>query len=371
MDVVVGYRNDDFAHSPFILFYEITRACDLVCRHCRASASPQPHPKQLPTEHSLGLIDDMLRFPKPPLLVLSGGDPMKREDLFDVIRYGTDKGLRIAVTPSSTPLLTRAAVSQLKHAGATRMAMSIDGADEATHDGLRGVPGSFRQTLEIMAHARDAGLPLQVNTTVTMRNYNQIDAIAQLLATQGIVLWSVFFLVPVGRGTAEKRIPAEIYEEVFERLWENARVQPFGIKTTEAHHYRRYVLQHHGDPQTNPQGQSGPERTQRAPLGVNDGKGVMFVSHTGEIYPSGFMPLLCGRFPRDSVVDVYQNSPVFHSLREPSRFHGKCGICEFSTVCGGSRARAYAVTGDPLESEPDCIYIPTAWRPHKPAELEV
>ena len=370
MDVVVDYGKDDFSHSPFILFYEITRACDLVCRHCRASAAPQPHPKQLATDQSVALFDDLLRFPKPPMLVISGGDPMKRDDLFDLIRYGTDKGLQIAITPSSTPILTRAAVSQLKHAGTRRLAMSIDGADEATHDGLRGVPGSFRQTLEIMAHAREVGLPLQVNTTVTLRNHHQIDAMAELLASQGIVLWSVFFLVPVGRGTAEKRIPGQLYEDVFERLWANARVQPFGIKTTEAHHYRRFVLQRRGDPQADPQGHGGPERTQRAPLGVNDGKGVMFVSHVGEVYPSGFMPLLCGRFPRDSVVDIYQNSPVFHSLRDPGRFHGKCGVCEFRSVCGGSRARAYAVTGDPLESEPDCVYIPAAWQ-QDPATEEV
>jgi MoaA/NifB/PqqE/SkfB family radical SAM enzyme len=211
----------------------------------------------------------------------------------------------------------------------------------------------------MLADARRLGLPVQVNTTITRRNVHQVDAIAELLATQGIAMWSVFFLIPVGRGVEEIRISGEQYERVFERLWHHACRQPYAVKTTEAPHYRRWVIQHGGDPLAAPQHPGGSaRRMHRAPLGVTDGKGVMFVSHIGEIYPAGFLPLVCGRFPSDSVVDVYQNHPTFLALRDPDRYRGNCGICEYRFLCGGSRARAYAVTGDPLGQEPDCVYQP-------------
>lgn len=356
-----SYSNEDFGHSPFVVFYEITRACDLVCRHCRASASPRSHPQELTPAQSIALLDQLAQFPKPPLLVLSGGDPMKRADIYDVISHGRSLGLNVGITPSATPLLDEAAVRRLRDSGIGRLAMSIDGAEAATHDSLRGVDGSFERTLHIMRIAREAGLQLQINTTITTRNVHQVDAIADLLQDIGIVLWSVFFLIPVGRGTAEHRVTADECEQVFEALWRNAATRPFSIKTTEAHHYRRFVLQRRGDPQRDPGHASSGERIQRAPLGVNDGKGVMFVSHIGEIYPSGFMPVLCGRFPADSVVKVYQENDLFRALRNPDGFGGKCGVCEFRRVCGGSRARAYAVHGDPLGPEPDCAHIPRGW----------
>jgi radical SAM protein with 4Fe4S-binding SPASM domain len=204
--------------------------------------------------------------------------------------------------------------------------------------------------------ARQLGLPVQVNTTITRRNFAQIDAMAEMLSTRGIAMWSVFFLIPVGRGVEEERIRPDEYEIAFEKLYGHARRQPFAVKTTEAPHYRRWVLQHGGNPLEGPR--DAGRRMHRAPLGVGDGKGVMFVSHIGEIYPAGFLPLCCGQFPRDSVVDVYQNHPTFRMLRDPDRFKGICGACEYRQVCGGSRARAFAVTGDPLEAEPDCVYRP-------------
>jgi AdoMet-dependent heme synthase len=197
-------------------------------------------------------------------------------------------------------------------------------------------------------------LPVQVNTSITRRNVHQIDAMAELLSSQGISMWSAFFLVPVGRGIEEQRIAPAEYETVFERLWHHAQCKPYAIKTTEAPHYRRYVLQQGGDPLAGPSCGG-----HRAPLGVGDGKGVMFVNHAGEIYPAGFLPLCCGRFPQNSVVETYQNHPVFLALRDPDRFKGRCGVCEYRYICGGSRARAYAVTGDYLETEPDCVYLPT------------
>jgi radical SAM protein with 4Fe4S-binding SPASM domain len=288
------------------------------------------------------------------VVVFTGGDPLKRADLLDLIRHARDAGLQTALTPSATPLATRQALQQARDAGVSCLGISLDGSDAATHDSFRGWQGSFERTLQMLAYARDLELPVQVNTTITRRNVHQVDAMAELFADQQIMMWSVFFLVPVGRGELEERIAPEEYEDVFQKLWAQSQRQPYGIKTTEAPHYRRFVLQRGGDPLASSQ----QSRPRRAPLGVGDGKGVMFVSHVGEIYPAGFLPLKCGRFPDDSVVDTYQNHPTFLSLRDPEQLTGKCGVCEYRDVCGGSRSRAYAVFDDPLASEPDCVYSP-------------
>ncbi len=356
------YTEDDFGKNPLMFYYEVTMACDLICKHCRASAQSDPDPDELTHEQSIALIDQILTFPRPPILVTTGGDPLKRPDLFELIRYATGHGLQVALTPSATPLATLDAFQEAKEAGVRRLGISLDGPEAKTHDAFRGWEGSFDRTLEMLANARKLGMGVQVNTTITRRNFQMIDAMAELLADQGIAMWSVFFLIPVGRGIEEQRISAQECEDVFAQLWQHSKRQPFSIKTTEAPHYRRYVMQQGGDPLAEPAnkagGGHGRGRGHRAPLGVGDGKGVMFVSHRGEIYPAGFLPLVCGRFPEDSVVDVYQNHPTFTSLRRPEAFLGKCGVCEYSHTCGGSRARAYAVTGDPLASEPDCVYEP-------------
>ena len=381
------YTRDDFAHSPLMFYYEVTQACDLVCKHCRASAQEHAHAEELTTEQSKRLIEQAAAFPRPPMLVLTGGDPLKRADLFELIRHAASLDLHVALTPSATPLATAAAFQRAKEAGVRALGISLDGADAKTHDAFRGWEGSFDRTLSMLANARRLELPVQVNTTITQRNFDQIDAMAELLSDQGIKMWSVFFLVPVGRGVEEKRILPEQYELAFERLWRHARSKPYAVKTTEAPHYRRYVLQHGGDPLAGPThqgdgeslspavrsepgraegredssaspGAASPKGLHRAPLGVTDGKGVMFVGHVGEIYPAGFLPLSCGRFPQVSVVDAYQKHPTFLALRDPDRFGGICGVCEYRHVCGGSRARAYAVSGDPLAAEPDCVYVP-------------
>ena len=356
-----SYTKDDFAFSPFVLFYEVTRACDLACKHCRACAQPKPHAMQLSTHMAQMLLEEIASFPKPPLLVFTGGDPMKREDIFDLVSCAVDLRLTTAMTPSATPLVTRAAINQLKDAGLARLAVSMDGIDAATHDGFRGVAGSFDRTLEIMRNSREVGLPQQVNTTITPANVHQVDEMAEMLSKENIVLWSVFFLVPVGRGLAQDRITPMQYEEVFGKLWEHSKSKPYAIKTTEAPHYRRFVLNRSDNPQKEASG-FAPGSIRRAPLGVVDGKGVMFVSHTGGIYPSGFMPLRCGHFPEESIIDVYQKSEWMMKLRDSDLLHGKCGVCEHRHSCGGSRARAYAVTGDPLGAEPDCVHVPTAWK---------
>jgi radical SAM protein len=377
------YTPDDFNRNPLMFYYEVTQACDLVCKHCRASAQEHAAPGELTTEQSKALVDQAASFPRQPTVVFTGGDPLKRADLFDLIRHAVSRGLQVALTPSATPLATREAFQRAKEAGIHALGISLDGADAKTHDAFRGWEGSFERTLRMLADARELGIPVQLNTSITRRNFHQIDAIAELLAAQGIAMWSVFFLVPVGRGVEEERIKPEEYEIAFERLWHHARNQPYAVKTTEAPHYRRYVLQHGGNPLAAPRrgeasgslhgpgahaGGSAPARLakHRAPLGVGDGKGVMFVSHIGEIYPAGFLPLVCGRFPDDNVVDVYQNHPTFRMLRDPEQLKGICGVCEYRYVCGGSRARAYAVTGDPMAAEPDCAYAPQTEAPIVP-----
>lgn len=360
---MAGRPRRDFDTSPFIVFYEITRSCDLVCLHCRACAQSLADPNELNTEESKRLIDRLAAFPEAPLLVITGGDPLKRPDVFELIAHSVGRGLETAITPSPTPLLTSKAIGRLKDAGIARMAVSIDGADDATHDQMRGVSGSFQQTRRIMADAQRSGIPLQVNTTLNPNNYDQLEAIAAMLADAGIVLWSVFLIVPVGRATEELRLSGEQYEAAFERLWQISQRVPFVVKTTEGLHYRRYVIQHRKEAEG-----AAPRLSARGAWGqghgfpgVNDGRGIMFVSHTGLIHPSGFLPMVCGMFPFNDPVEVYQKSPIFRRLRDASSFVGKCGVCEYRHVCGGSRARAYAVTGDPYESEPDCTYVPPKW----------
>lgn len=353
----LSHTRADFGRSPMVAFYETTRACDLRCAHCRADAQHWCDPRELTTAQTKQLVDQLTAFPKPPLLVLTGGDPMKRADVFEIVEHAVASGLTVAMTPSATPLVTTEAVRRLKAAGLHRLAVSLDGADAATHDGFRRVRGSFDRTFEIMGDARACGLPLQVNTTIARHNVGQVDAIAEQLSGEGIELWSVFFLVPTGRASAGQRIAPEEYEAVFEQLLRHTRRQPYAIKTTEAPHYRRFLF--HQLKQTPTRDAPATSRF----VGTNDGKGVMFVGHRGEIYPSGFLPVLCGTFPHDSVVKVYQDDPLFRALRDGDRLGGKCGACEYRHVCGGSRARSFSLTGDPLAAEPDCAYLPPQWEP--------
>jgi radical SAM protein len=353
-----------FGKSPLVAFYEVTQACDLVCAHCRACAQPRRNPAELSPALALSVLDDLARFPDPPLVVLTGGDPMKRPDIFDIVRHGSRLGLSIAMTPSATSLVTRDALAELADSGLVRLAVSIDGADATSHDGLRGVAGSFARSLEILCDARACGLTLQVNTTVHRGNLGELARMAGMLEPYDLTLWSVFFLVPVGRGLADQRIAPEQYEEAFALLSREAKRRRYLIKTTEAPHYRRFVLQQRklrGRRDSNDDPSQTPIMSSPGMMGTNDGNGVVFIGHTGLIQPSGFLPIPCGRFPGNSIVDVYQEHQLMLSLRDADGFAGKCGVCEYRTVCGGSRARAFALTGDALGSDPDCAYVPPAW----------
>ncbi len=352
-------RGPDFSRSPFIVIWEVSQACDLACVHCRADARPLRSPLELTTEQGFRLIDHVAEFGS-PLLVLTGGDPLKRDDLYDLISYAAGKGLRTAVSPSVTPLLTPEALRRFKEAGAARVAISLDGSTPRIHDSFRAVPGSFRRTVEALDECRRVGISLQINTTVTRHNFDDLPRIGELVAGFRPELWSVFFLVPTGRGRLEDEISAEEFEQAFAVMHETGRRGGFQVKSTEAPHYRRYLLQKKAMPVKERGG--GDDPIGRAPLGINDGKGFVFISHTGEVYPSGFLPLSGGNVKRQSLVDIYRHSRLFTTIRDYSLLKGKCGVCEFRHVCGGSRARAYAVTGDYMESDPYCAYLPGPYR---------
>ena len=347
-----------FEDAPFIVFWETTQACDLACVHCRADARPTRDPDELGFDEGVRLLDEV-RAMGCPLVVLTGGDPAKRPDLVDLVRHGADIGLRMALTPSATPLVTPALLARLAAAGLTRLAVSLDGAREASHDGFRGVEGSFARTLEILRDARDVGLTTQVNTTITDLNVGELETIADLLRTLDITLWGAFFLVPTGRGETLRVLDPVTAERVLERLVTIARTAPFDVKTTAAPHFRRVLLQH----QVKRREIVGiDDGIGRAPRGVNDGQGIVFVSHRGDVYPSGFLPVPCGSWRSEGLAAVYRDHPVFRALRDADALGGKCGVCEFRRICGGSRARAYAMTGDLFAEDPACAYQPPATR---------
>jgi AdoMet-dependent heme synthase len=297
-----------------------------------------------------------------PLLVLTGGDPAKRPDLVELVAAGTRAGLTVAVTPSGTPLLEREGIAALREAGIARLAISVDGPDAATHDTFRGVEGSFDQTMRILRNAHELGVPLQINTSVGPHNLRAIRAMADLVRDVSAVLWSIFLVVPVGRAGSSLLLGPKRVELLLEELSRLSREVPFDIKTTAAPHYRRVLLQDHSKRGTigvlEDVDSSGVVHGVR---GINDGLGFLFVSHTGEIYPSGFLPLSAGNVRVDDVADVYRNHALFTRLRDPDALGGKCGVCPFRRVCGGSRARAYAATGDVMAEDPLCAYVPRAW----------
>lgn len=375
----------NFDETPFLAIWEVTQSCDLACKHCRAAAQPIAHPDELTNAEGKALIDQIAEM-HVPIFVFTGGDPLKRKDVFELIRYAADKGVQVAVTPSATPLLTREAMFKLKEAGLVRLGISLDGSTPEIHDTFRGLPGAWERTIQAVEWAKEAGIPVQVHSTISRHNVHDLDNLCALFEKLAIVMWNVFFLVPVGRGQLGDLLSGEEFENVFGKIYELSHRVNFQIKTTEAMHYRRYLLQHnleerkmgHGHPHS-----AGPQKGYEAgtptsdahsrTVGwatrrVNDGKGFLFVSHTGNVYPSGFLPIHAGNIKQTPLQDIYRNAPIFKSLRDTSKLEGKCGACEYKEICGGSRARAYAVTGDPLAQEPCCIYQPKNWDPELESE---
>ena len=356
----------DFNMAPFTIAWEVTRACAYACVHCRADAMHTPDPNELNTEEALHLIDRLAEFGS-PILVFTGGDPMMRRDLHELIAYATQKGLRCSLTPTATALPTTARLEKVRDAGIRRIALSLDAPRPEIHDRFRQVPGSWQRTMDIFHRAQSIGLSVQVNTTVAKHNVDILDEMIPFLQEVGAVQWSLFFLVPTGRAQASNMISAEEHERVFHWLYDLSKNAPFDIKSTAAPMYRRVAIER----KRAEQGADKPVTFQgagfqyadglnRPTRGVNDGNGFLFISHVGDIQPSGFLPLTAGNVRTDDVIDVYRHSQLFTDLRTPDKIKGRCGVCEYRDVCGGQRGRAYGITGDYLESDPACVYIPQA-----------
>jgi radical SAM protein len=361
----------DFDVAPFLVIWETTRSCALACRHCRASASPGRDPFELTTEEGKRVLKETAEMGT-PLVVFTGGDPVNRPDLLELIRYAKAQGMRAATIPAATDALTRDLVRSLKEAGLDQMALSLDFPRADLHDAFRGVPGAFARTMEAVAWAHEEGLPLQINTTVCGDTAPYLEEMAAFVQGLGIVFWEVFFLVPIGRGSLLRGLSDVDCERLFDLIYRVQKKGEFIVKVTEAPHYRRHVAQRErraaGESGRPSRGVAMPTVLTRsegpghtvglAPRGVNSGNGFLFVSHQGDIFPSGFLPLPAGNVRQTSVAEAYRGSDLFRGLRNPDRLEGRCGRCEYRQICGGSRSRAFALTGDPFATDPWCSYQP-------------
>jgi AdoMet-dependent heme synthase len=349
-----------YERAPMIVYWELTNACGLACRHCRATAQPDAAPGELTTAQALGVLDDIVGFAAEgeavPHLVMTGGDPLKRPDLEELVAAAMQRGIGVSLAPAVTPLLTREKLFWMKEIGIQAISLSLDASTAEYHDGIRMVPGTFDATLAALDHAAEAGLPVQVNTLVTETTAADLPAVYDVLTKHTLMQWSLFFLISIGRGSELVELtPGEAEKWLMWAAGIN-REAPFRVKTTEAMHFRRLVAapllragKTWSELEAHPMSRA---------FGIRDGNGIVFISNTGEVCPSGFLPTVVGNVKDTSLVELYRNTDLMKSLRDPEQFTGRCGVCEFRNWCGGSRARAFAWTGDPLESDPLCPYQP-------------
>ncbi|GAB4167757.1 MAG: TIGR04053 family radical SAM/SPASM domain-containing protein [Terrimicrobiaceae bacterium] len=335
-----------YSERPAVVVWEMTRACRLACVHCRAEARGTRDPRELDTEEGRALIDQVAAA-RPSLLILTGGDPSRRDDLMPLIEHATGNGLRVAFSPGATPDLLALDFERLKASGICRVSLSLDGATKESHDAFRGVSRAWDWTMEAMIRLRKVSLPFQINSTITSRNVEEFDRLCELVKFLRPAGWTIFLVVPTGRAGADEMPQPGQVEDIFRRLLKLSREVDFEIRTTEGQHYRRVVAQNADGGKRMP-----------VPPPVNDAKGFVFVSHIGEICPSGFLPMVAGNIRDDGFLETYKDSPLFRQLRDPLQLKGKCGRCGFNTICGGSRARACGLTGDPLAEDPLCVYQP-------------
>src|SRR5574337_536242 len=357
--VITGFDHLVFAEAPKLIYWELTRACDLVCTHCRAEAIAMRDPFELSTDEAKALLGQLRAFgDPPPQLVMTGGDPLKRPDFFDLVRHGRSIGMPVSVAPSGTPLLTPDAIAMLADNGVMSMSLSIDGATAMSHDRFRGVTGCFDTTMRAIQAVRAAGIPLQINTLVTPETMAELPGVFRLLKDLGIMRWSLFYLIATGRGRALREIRPSEAEALHNWIYDIVKTAPFAIKATEAPHFRRVAYM-----RMRMEGLDD-AAIRQTPIGrgfgIRDGNGIMFISHTGDVYPSGFLPVVAGNVRQQSPVSIYRHSEIFTRIRDVDQYAGKCGLCEFRWVCGGSRARAFAETGDAMGSDPLCAYRPEA-----------
>jgi radical SAM protein len=360
----------NFDARPMLVFWETTRACGLACRHCRASATLEALPGELSHDEGIALVDQVAAFGRPyPILVMTGGDCLLRPDLFELVEHATSLGIPTALSPSVTPSLTPEMIARIAASGVKAASISLDGATAATHDGVRGIPGHFPKTLQAIRDLVAAGLTVQVNTTVMRATVDELADVAALVAETGAHIWEVFFLVQVGRGIAEGELTPEEHDEVCHLLYDAAH-HGFIVRTVEAPFFRRVVAERRdGGPV--PDGalyqrlssrlveRLGPPRARPTAhtASTRDGKGIVFVAYDGEVYPAGFLPLGLGTVRERGLAEIYRDDPRLVDIRA-ARFSGRCGVCRYADLCGGSRARAYAATGDVLAEDPACPYVP-------------
>ena len=359
MPAISHHKVRDYAQTPLNVYWEMTQACALACRHCRAEAVATPHPQELTFEEGTAFLRQIIDFGDPlPQLILTGGDPLARRDLYELIDTARRLGIGVSITPAATPALTRDVLVRLQEHGVEGLGLSLDGSTAQRHDSIRGVAGTFDRTMQAMRWAQELGMPLQVNTLVSAETADDMPAIYELLKPLMPARWSLFFLISVGRGKVLQPLSPEQGEQLMGWIHETSNAAPFTVATTEAPSYRRVALL-----KMRAEGLTG-EQIKRSPafrgFGIRDGHGIVFVSHTGDICPAGFLPMTAGNVRKDRLAEVYRNSSLFEALHDPARLHGRCGHCEYHAMCGGSRARAYEATGDPLGEDPFCIYEPHA-----------
>jgi len=354
----LGQKSCTHSLRPRNVYWETTIACGLACKHCRAEAISRRDPEELTGDDARRLIDSIAELGS--MLILTGGDPMERPDLFELIDYARGLHVPVGITPSTTPRLTRDLVMRFRDHGVSAMGVSLDGAEPATHDAFRGFAGTFAQARRVLDWAGEAKIPVQVNTTVTGSNIEELKAMYALLAEHHappVKRWSLFLLIPTGRAKMSDLPTTAEMEDIYGWLYGMGRNSPFHVGTVEAPMYRRYFVQRRLE-----EGASWEEllaHSARFGLGIRDGNGVVFVSHKGQVLPSGFVPSTpLGNVKNDSLTSIYRDSAELRTLRDMDQLGGKCGRCEFRWVCGGSRARAAAVTGNMMAEEPLCGYEP-------------
>jgi len=407
-------------NKPRLIFWEVTKGCNLRCIHCRATATELSSPSDLSTHTALGIIDQIAAAAN-PILVLSGGEPLYRSDIFQLARYATDKGLRVALATNGT-LVTKEVARMIVDSGVKRVSISLDGADSATHDTFRGIPGAFDAAVQGLRNLKGLGMSVQINMTIARHNAEQLPDVLRLAKSIGADALHTFLLVPVGCGVdiaAEQMVSPEKYEAMLNWFYDQSLNGEIELKATCAPHYFRVVRQRRAaerrsagaaamaaataadkaDPSAigptemimpggtgislRPQGAgrpighhtghpSGhPSDMNAMTKGCLAGTGVCFISHEGEVFPCGYLPVIAGDLRKQTFVEIWENAEVFNALRDTGNLKGKCGCCEFRNVCMGCRARAFAATGDYLDEEPFCVYTPKMTKPQKKQEAPV
>ncbi|MDR0461243.1 MAG: SPASM domain-containing protein [Nitrososphaerota archaeon] len=334
--------------SPRVVAWESTRACKYACQHCRALAQKQADPDQLTTEEAYNMIDQISLFCK-PVFIISGGDPLQREDIFDIAKYASKQGLRVVMSPSGSDINFEI-MQKMKTSNIELISLSLDGSSAAVHDGFRMVLGAFDLVMQNMTLACECKMPFRINTTVTQHNLTDLPNILKLVTDSGAVEWDVFMLVPTGRGRIQMEITPKQYEETLQLIYSANLTSRIPIKVTCAPQYVRIIAKHS-------RGGTLESRRHHGGRGCMAGNGFCFISHIGEVYGCGFLPLKAGNIRRQAFSEIYTNSPLFKQLRSPQLLKGKCGTCDFKVVCGGCRARAFSTSGDYLQEEPFCKYV--------------